>query len=279
MAAKAPSGPIRLGHTVPNFNADTTQGKINFYDQLQVTLPVTTFTPQKVTKTIYRIIGRSYSLFQMHSSYFTPVATTELITFTLLQADFAKRNVKLFALSTRNTLNDDGKFESHQTWVRDINDISNEPLLFPIISDKTGGISRLFNVLGEGDAAAVKSDDRVGEGLAFKSRTVFIIDAKKKFRLIFSYPADVGINTAEVLRVIDCLQTVARADIQTPANWIPGADAIVPPQYDDKKAKEKYPGYQVLKPYLRVCKLEVQDTNVETIEEISGEATEEFLKM
>jgi alkyl hydroperoxide reductase subunit AhpC len=249
-----PSKPIRLGSKCPDFTAETTQGRIGFYEQIE----------------------GSWAIIFAFPDDFTPVATTELVTFTQLQAEFAKRSVKLFALSTNNTRSEDG-FESHKTWVKDINEISQTPLVFPIISDTDGTIFRMFNLLGDADVEAVKADDAVGEGLAFKSRTVFIVDAKKQFRLIFNYPAAVGINTAEVLRAVDCLQTAARADVRTPAHWVPGGDVIVPPKYSDEEAEKSFPGYVKLKPYLRVYKLPVEETNQEKIEDISKVKVEEFL--
>ncbi|CAM1501304.1 Fc.00g104660.m01.CDS01 [Cosmosporella sp. VM-42] len=256
-STKPPVGPIRLGSKVPNFKADTTQGPINFYDE---------------TKGLWAIVFA-------FPDDFTPVATTELVTFTLLQSEFAKRNVRLFALTTNNTLIREGKFKPHQEWVNDIDEISQEPLKFPIISDEDGSVCRLFNVINDRDVEALQADDTVGEGLAFKSRTVFIIDERKQFRLILNYPAAVGINTAEVLRAVDCLQTAALADVRTPANWIPGADVIVPPKYSNEEAKKKFPGYKTLKPYLRVYGLPEERSNVADIETISEEATENFLRV
>ncbi|KAH0562971.1 hypothetical protein GP486_002462 [Trichoglossum hirsutum] len=246
--------PIRLGSKCPNFDAETTQGNINFYEQIEEVVEADT-------------AGLD----------FTPVATTELITFTDLQAEFAKRGVKLFALSTNNTPKQRGGFESHEKWVQDVDEFSGTPLKFPIITDVDGTICRAFNLLEAADAEAVKADDAVGEGLAFKSRTVFIIDDKKQFRLIFNYPAAVGINTAEVLRVVDCLKTAARADVRTPANWVPGGDVVIPPKYSDAEAKKKFPGYTTLKPYLRVYRLPVEQTSVDVIEDIPEAAVQTFL--
>lgn len=185
--------------------------------------------------------------------------------------------MKLFALSTNNTLNHKGQFEPHEKWVKDVNEISSIPLLFPIISDGDGRISLAFNVLEESDADAVKADDAVGEGLAFRSRTIFVINDQKKLRLIFNYPAAVGLNTAEVLRVVDCLQTAARADIQTPANWVPGGSVVVPLKYDDEAAKKNFPGFKALKPYLRVYPLPKEETSLTLIGGLSEDVAAQFL--
>ncbi|RYP27382.1 hypothetical protein DL767_007701 [Monosporascus sp. MG133] len=208
---------------------------------------------------------------------FTPVATTELITFSDLQAEFAKRRVKLFALSTNNTPHQRGGFMSHKKWVEDVNELSGGHLQFPIISDTDGTICRAFNLLEAADAAAVKSDDAVGQGLAFESRTVFIIDDKKEFRLIFNYPATVGINSAEVLRSVDCLQTAARAGVRTPANWVPGADVVIPNHYSDAEAQERFPGYTAPKSYLRFYRLPIEETSVEVIQDIHEADVQTFL--
>jgi len=255
MSQNTPRGPIRIGSIVPDFNAETTQGKINFYEQ----------------------IAGHWAIVFAFPDDFTPVATTELVIFSEMQGEFAKRGVRLFALSTNNTMKKAGDFEPHQNWVRDINEISNAELQFPIISDEDGSISLAFHVLEGKDANAVKSDDGVGDGLAFKSRTVFIIDKEKRFRLIFNYPAAVGLNAAEVLRVVDCLQTAARADVRTPANWIPGGDVVIPPTVSDAEAKKKFPGYMTVKPYLRVYTLPIEATSVEVIKDITEQETEKFL--
>ncbi|RYP44208.1 hypothetical protein DL768_009300 [Monosporascus sp. mg162] len=256
MAQSSPASAesLRVGGIVPDFDAETTQARLS---------------------------SRLRTFLFAFPDDFTPVATTELASFTELQSEFAQRHVKLFALSTNNTRNRKGHFEPHEKWVKDINEISETPLMFPIISDADGSISLAFNVysasLDESDADAVKADDAVGEGLAFKSRTVFIIDDQKRLRLLFNYPAAVGMNTAEVLRVIDCLQTARRADVRTPANWIPGGVVIVPPKYDDEAAKKKFPEFKVVKPYLRFYSLPEEKTNVAQIQDLSEKDAAQFL--
>jgi alkyl hydroperoxide reductase subunit AhpC len=249
--------PLRIGSTVPDFNAETTQGRINFYEQ----------------------INNNWAVLFAFPDDFTPVATTELVSFTEHQSEFAQRHVKLFALSTNNTRAHHGDFEDHSKWVQDINEISTTPLLFPIICDDDGTISMAFNVLERADAEAVRADDAVGEGLAFDSRTVFVIDNQKRLRLVLNYPAAVGFNTNEVLRVVDCLQTAQRADVRTPANWIPGKIVVVPPKYDDETAHRKFPEFKALKPYLRFYALPEEKTNVAHIQDVSDGHTAQYLAL
>lgn len=251
------SSVLRIGDVVPDFDAKTTQGEINFYSQ----------------------IHDNWAILFAFPDDFTPVATTELASFTELQSEFAQRRVKLFALSTENSRIRSGQFKSHKKWVDDINEISRGSLLFPIITDDDGSISLKFNVLDESDAEAVQDDEAVGEGVAFKSRTVFVIDDKKRLRLVFNYPAAVGLNTAEVLRVVDCLQTAARADVRTPANWVPGRVVVVPPRYNDEAAKQKFAGFVAVKPYLRLYSLPEEMTSVPQLPDLPEKAVQEFLDM
>jgi len=248
-----PVQPFRLGSEAPDFEADTTQGKINFYDH----------------------IGDNWAILFCYPDDFTPVATTELVMFAQLQEAFAKRGVKLLALSTNNEPGENGELISHEEWVKDVDNISLTPLKFPIINDKDGTLSRLYNVLDEKDVKNLNADNDLTEGLAFKSRHVFVIGPKFKgkhhFRLIFNYPAAVGFNTAEVLRTVDCLQTADLAKVRTPANWIPGNDVVIPPKLSNEEALKKFPKFEPMTPYLRFTSLPIQATNIEKIEDISKE--------
>jgi alkyl hydroperoxide reductase subunit AhpC len=195
--------------------------------------------------------------------------------FAQLQEAFAQRGVKLLALSTNNEPNGKGEYVTHEEWVKDVDKISDTPLKFPIINDQDGTLSRLYNVLDEKDVKNLNADNDIAEGLAFKSRHIFVIGPKFKgkhhFRLIFNYPAAVGFNTAEVLRIVDCLQTADLAGIRTPANWIPGNDVVIPPKVSDEEARAKFSDFESLTPYLRFTSLSVKDTSIEKIEEVSKE--------
>jgi len=242
MALPQPVRPFRLGSVVPDFEADTTQGTIKFYDH----------------------IGDDWAVLFCYPDDFSPVGTSELVNFAKIQVPFASRGVKLLALSTNNQPDGNGEYIPHEVWVEDVNSLSSEPLAFPIINDRDGRLSRLFNVLDEKDVHNLNTDNDVTEGLAFKSRHVFIVGPKYKgkhhFRLMINYPAAVGFSTGEVMRVIDCLQTADLASVRTPADWVPGMDVIIPPKMSDAEAKEKFPKYKTVKPYLRYTPLPIKET-------------------
>jgi alkyl hydroperoxide reductase subunit AhpC len=219
--------PLRLGSIAPNFDADTTTGKINFHE----------------------FIGDNWVILFSHPEDYTPVCTTELGAFAKLEPEFTKRGVKLIGLSA-NTL------DSHEGWIKDINEISNTTLKFPIIADKERKVSLLYDMIDHQDATNVDS-----KGIAFTIRSVFFIDPKKTIRTILSYPASTGRNTAEVLRVIDSLQTGDKHRVTTPINWIPGDDVIVHPSVKNDEAKDLFPDFKVIKPYLRTTPLPKEKTS------------------
>jgi alkyl hydroperoxide reductase subunit AhpC len=218
--------PLRLGSIAPDFEAETTIGKIKFHD----------------------FIGDKWVVFFSHPEDYTPVCTTELGAFAKLEPEFTKRGVKLIGLSA-NTI------DSHHGWIKDINEISGAELKFPIIGDKARKIAYLYDMLDYQDTTNVDS-----KGIAFTIRSVFIIDPKKTIRLILSYPASTGRNTAEVLRVVDSLQTGDKNRITTPINWVPGDDVIVHPGVTNEQAKELFPKFRIVKPYLRFTPLPVEKT-------------------
>ncbi|ANB12052.1 Prx1p [Sugiyamaella lignohabitans] len=220
-----PAGTLRLGSTAPNFQADTSNGPIDFHEYL----------------------GNSWGILFSHPDDFTPVCTTELGAFAKLEPEFAKRDVKLIGLSANST-------DSHKEWIKDIDEVSGSKLSFPIIADPTRKISHLYDMVDYQDTTNVDS-----KGVAFTIRSVFIIDPKKTIRLILSYPASTGRNTAEVLRVIDSLQTGDKHRITTPINWTPGDDVIVHPSVSNDEAKTLFPKFKIIKPYLRLTPLEVNN--------------------
>ncbi|KAL7666895.1 Thioredoxin domain-containing protein [[Candida] zeylanoides] len=216
---------LRLGSTAPNFEADTSNGKINFHD----------------------FIGDSWVVLFSHPDDFTPVCTTELGAFAKLEPEFSKRGVKLIGLSANGT-------ESHKAWIRDIDEITGSKLTFPIIADPRREVAHAYDMIDYQDATNV--DDK---GVQFTIRSVFVIDPKKKIRLILAYPASTGRNTAEVLRVVDSLQTGDKYRVTTPINWVPGDDVIVHPSVSNEEAKTLFPKFRVIKPYLRLTPLDVGD--------------------
>ncbi|TID23040.1 mitochondrial peroxiredoxin PRX1 [Venturia nashicola] len=226
MAEKA-AAPLRLGSIAPNFDAETTTGSINFHD----------------------FIGDSWVILFSHPEDYTPVCTTELGAFAKLEPEFTKRGTKLIGLSA-NTI------ESHGGWIKDIDEISGSKLSFPIIGDKERKVALAYDMIDHQDATNVDS-----KGIAFTIRSVFVIDPKKTIRLILSYPASTGRNTAEVLRVLDSLQTGDKNRITTPINWVPGDDVIVHPSVNNEQAKELFPNFRIVKPYLRFTPLPKDKTS------------------
>ncbi|KAK3081319.1 peroxiredoxin 1 [Coniosporium uncinatum] len=208
---------LRLGSVAPNFQAKTTNGDIDFH----------------------QFIGDSWTILFSHPADFTPVCTTELGAFAKLKDEFEKRNVKMIGLSA----NDLG---SHGKWIEDINEISKTNLQFPIIADADRKVAFLYDMIDQQDL------DNIDEkGIAFTIRSVFVIDPSKKIRLTMMYPASTGRNTAEVLRVIDSLQTGDKKGVTTPIDWMPGDDVIVPPSVSTPDAKKKFGEVREIKPYLR----------------------------
>jgi len=177
------------------------------------------------------------------------VCTTELGAFAKLEPEFTRRGVKLIGLSA-NTI------ESHGGWIKDINEISGSDLRFPIIGDKQRQVALLYDMIDHQDATNVDS-----KGIAFTIRSVFIIDPKKTIRTILSYPASTGRNTAEVLRIVDSLQTGDKHKVTTPINWVPGDDVIVHPSVKNEQAKELFPDFKIIKPYLRTTPLPKEKTS------------------
>ena len=202
---------LRLGDIAPNFTAETTQGTIDFHEWL----------------------GDSWGMLFSHPADFTPVCTTELGKTALLKDDFAKRGVKVAAVSV-----DD--LASHGRWVPDIEEVNGVTVNFPIIADADKNVATLYDMIhpNASEKATVRS--------------VFIIGPDKKIKLTLTYPASTGRNFTEILRVIDSLQLTANYQVATPADWKDGEDTIVVPAVSTEDAIAKFPkGVRVVKPYLR----------------------------
>lgn len=146
--------------------------------------------------------------------------------------------------------------ESHGGWIKDINEISGSDLKFPIIGDKQRKVALAYDMLDYQDTTNVDE-----KGIAFTIRSVFVIDPKKTIRTILSYPASTGRNTAEVLRIVDSLQTGDKHKVTTPINWVPGDDVIVHPSIKNEQARELFPDFKIIKPYLRVTPLPKEKTS------------------
>ena len=212
---------LRINDTVPNFDAESDQGMINFHDW----------------------IGDDWAILFSHPKDFTPVCTTEFGAVSQLAQEWASRNTKVIGVSV-DSAND------HKKWKGDIESFANAKAGFPIIADEELVVSKLFDML---PAEAYMPDGRTPADSA-TVRSVFIIGPDKKLKLSMTYPMTVGRNFAEVLRALDALQTTAAKGVATPANWQPGEDVIIPPTVSDEDARAKFGSFNAVFPYLRYTK-------------------------
>jgi thioredoxin-dependent peroxiredoxin len=194
------------------------------------------FTAETTEGTInfYDYLGDSWGVLFSHPKDFTPVCTTELGAVAKLKPEFDKRNVKVLGLSV-------DELGNHKGWADDIDETQGVKLNFPLIADTDRKVSDLYDMIhpNASDTLTVRS--------------VFIIGADKKVKLIITYPASTGRNFDEILRVIDSLQLTAGYSVATPVNWKNGEDVIIVPAVSDEDAKAKFPkGWKALKPYLRI---------------------------
>ncbi|MEO6612450.1 MAG: peroxiredoxin [Chitinophagaceae bacterium] len=202
---------LRLGDAAPNFTAKTTAGDIDFHDYL----------------------GKGWGILFSHPADYTPVCTTELGKTALLKEEFAKRNVKVLAVSV-------DPMDKHEGWVKDINETQNTTVNFPLIADEDRKVSTLYDMIHPNASATATV------------RSLFVIGPDKLVKLIITYPASTGRNFVEVLRVIDSLQLTANYSVATPADWKQGEDVIVVPAVSTEDAIKKFSkGVKVIKPYLR----------------------------
>jgi alkyl hydroperoxide reductase subunit AhpC len=212
---------LAINDTAPDFEAETTQGKIRFHDWL----------------------GDSWGVLFSHPKDFTPVCTTELGTMARLKPEFDKRNTKIIGLSV-------DPVENHKKWGQDIKDVVGFAPNYPMIGDTDLSISKAWGMLpaatGGTSEGRTPADNQT-------VRNVFIIGPDKKIKLILVYPMTTGRNFDEVLRVIDSLQMTAKHRVATPANWKQGEDVILTGAVTDDEAKKLYPqGWKSPKPYIRI---------------------------
>jgi thioredoxin-dependent peroxiredoxin len=212
---------LKLGDEAPDFEADTTEGRIKFHDW----------------------IGDSWAVLFSHPKDFTPVCTTELGYMASIEPEFAKRDVKIVGLSVDPT-------DKHEEWAKDIEATQGAAPNYPIISDADFNVSKLYGMLPadtSGDAADRTPVDNQ------TVRNVFVIGPDKKIKLILVYPMTTGRNFDEVLRVIDSLQLTAEHKVATPAQWRQGDDVIIAGSVSNDEAKETYPeGWEEPRPYIRI---------------------------
>jgi alkyl hydroperoxide reductase subunit AhpC len=212
---------LNLGDTAPDFQAETTEGPISFYDWA----------------------GDSWVVLFSHPKDFTPICTTELGYMAKIKPEFDKRNTKIIGLSV-------DPVDKHGDWAKDIEETQGYGVNFPMIGDADFNVSKLYGMLPEdvsGDAASRTPADNQ------TVRNVFVIGPDHKVKLVLVYPMTTGRNFDEVLRVVDSLQLTAKHAVSTPVNWQKGEDVVISGSVSDDAAKEKFPdGWKAPKPYIRI---------------------------
>ena len=221
MQTQVGSTPLRIGSEAPDFEADTTEGRIRFHQW----------------------IGDSWTILFSHPKDFTPVCTTELGYMAKIKPEFEKRNAKVIGLSV-------DRVDDHAKWAKDIQETQGVAPNFPMIGDPDLSVSKLYGMLpvdleGSCDGRTPADNQTV--------RNVYVIGPDKKIKLMITYPMTTGRNFDEVLRVIDSLQLTAKHKVATPVNWKRGEDVIIAGSVSDDEAKKTYPdGWKAPKPYLRI---------------------------
>ena len=212
---------LQINSTAPDFDAETTEGRIRFHDW----------------------IGDSWCVLFSHPKDFTPVCTTELGTMAKLKPEFDRRGVKIIGLSV-------DPVESHKKWSKDIADVQGAAPNYPMIADSDLSISKLYGMLpaDAGDTAEGRTPNDNAT-----VRNVYVIGPDKKVKLILTYPMSTGRNFDEILRVIDSLQLTAKHKVATPVNWQQGDEVIILGSVSDEDARKQYPdGWKSPKPYIRI---------------------------
>jgi thioredoxin-dependent peroxiredoxin len=212
---------LTIGDTAPDFEADTTEGRIRFHEW----------------------IGDSWAVLFSHPRDFTPVCSTELGYMASIKPEFDKRDAKIIGLST-------DPVDNHNKWAEDIEAIQGTAPNYPIISDADHAVAKAYGMLPpdvEGDPTQRTPAQNA------TLRNVFVIGPDKKVKLVLIYPMTTGRNFDEVLRVLDSLQLTAQHQVATPAQWQRGDEVIIAGSVSDEQAKERYPeGWRSPRPYVRL---------------------------
>ena len=211
---------LSIGDTAPDFEAETTEGKISFHDW----------------------IGDSWAVLFSHPRDFTPVCTTELGYMAKIQPDFESRNVKIIGLSV-------DPLDNHEKWAKDIEETQGTAPNYPIIGDSDFNVSKLYGMLPS-DVSGEATERTPADNQTV--RNVFVVGPDKKVKLILVYPMTTGRNFDEVLRVIDSLQLTAKHKVATPVNWQQGDDVIIAGSVNNEQAKEIFGEWEEPKPYIRI---------------------------
>ena len=212
---------LQIGSVAPDFEAETTEGRIRFHDW----------------------IGDSWAVLFSHPKDFTPVCTTELGYMARLKPEFDKRRAKIIGLSVDSVAD-------HKKWSNDIKETQGYAPNYPLIGDTNLSISKLYGMLpadleGTSDGRTPADNQTV--------RNVFVIGPDKKIKLMIAYPMTTGRNFDEVIRVIDSLQLTAKHKVATPVNWKQGEDVIIAGSVSDDDARKTYPqGWKAPRPYFRI---------------------------
>lgn len=204
---------LRLMDEAPDFTAETTEGTIRFHEWL----------------------GDGWGILFSHPADYTPVCTTELGYMANIAHEFARRKVKILAISV-------DPLDSHRGWIGDINETQNANVSYPLIADPDQEVAQLYDMIHP------NADDKM------TVRSVFVIGPDKKIKLMLTYPASTGRNFDEILRVVDSLQLTAHHKLATPVNWTSGEDCIIVPAVTDEEADQTYSDIRRVKPYLRYVK-------------------------
>lgn len=211
---------LRIGDEAPNFQAQTTEGAIDFHQW----------------------IGDKWAILFSHPKDFTPVCTTELGTMARMKPEFDKRNTRIIGLSA-------DPVDDHRRWAKDIEETQGTAVNYPMIADGDLKVAKLYDML----PASESGDGKRTAANNATVRTVFMIGPDKKIKLMLFYPMTTGRNFDELLRVLDSLQLTSKHKVATPANWKQGQDVIIAGSVNDDDAKRQYPaGWKAPKPYLRI---------------------------
>jgi alkyl hydroperoxide reductase subunit AhpC len=221
MTLQTGSATLQIGSVAPDFEADTTEGKIRFHNW----------------------IGDSWAVLFSHPKDFTPVCTTELGYMAKLKPEFDKRNTKIIGLSV-------DKVSDHVKWAADIKETQGTAPNYPMIGDSDLNVAKLYGMLPADLTGSCEGRTPADNQTV---RNVYVIGPDKKIKLMISYPMTTGRNFDEVLRVIDSIQLTAKHKVSTPVNWKQGQDVIIAGSVSDEEAKKTYPqGWKAPKPYLRI---------------------------
>jgi alkyl hydroperoxide reductase subunit AhpC len=212
---------LQIGDIAPDFEAQTTEGRIKFHEWL----------------------GDSWGVLFSHPKDFTPVCTTELGYMAKIKPEFDRRNVKIVGISVDSV-------DDHQRWKNDIKETQGAAVTYPMIGDSDMSVAKLYGMIHPNATGAASTRTAADNQTV---RTVFVVGPDKKVKLMLTYPMSTGRNFDEVLRVIDSMQLTSRHSVATPVNWKRGDEVIILASVSDEDAKKKFPdGWKAPKPYLRL---------------------------